>query len=49
MIYNSLAVKSPVQNGQCEKGCEIKAGGQELAVMERSDSYAAVHNLVYRS
>ena len=24
---------SPVQNGQCEKICEIKGGDQEMAVM----------------
>jgi len=23
----------PVQNGQCEKSCEIKGGGEEMAVM----------------
>ena len=26
-----------VQNGQCEKSCEIKGGGQEMAVMVQDD------------
>ena len=28
----------PIQNGQCEKSCEIKGGGQEMAVMVCIDS-----------
>ena len=28
---------APVQNGQCEKSCEIKRGGQEMAVMVKVD------------
>ena len=28
---------SPVQNGQCEKSCQIKGGGQEMAVMVQVD------------
>jgi len=27
----------PVQNGQCEKSCEIKGGGQEMAVIVKAD------------
>jgi len=27
----------PVQNGQCEKSCEIKGGSQEMAVMVQVD------------
>ena len=35
LLKISLAVKKcgPVQNGQCEKSCAIKGGGQEMAVM----------------
>ena len=33
ILKNSLAVCGPVQSGQNEKSCEIKEGGQEMAVM----------------
>ena len=30
---NSLAIKQADHNGQCEKSCEIRGIGQEMAVM----------------